>query len=317
MSFFIPYKCPPSNSFAERLDFAADNILANYLSNHNDNYAKLSEWSLKLFQINIVPQFELNSKTVKVPDDIEVEPLSEEEMIYVASALDKGKFDEGIYSLLDRVPGLEYQKINKKIIGVEVSIPGSVNEQQEFIDLFYPHDPEIKLTDDELRKALTRFNSEDARLIAHYSGLLLRRLHINDRANFDNEVDNWLEKIMQANDVYDTLRIANVWVTEYNLRFDPKNLKNFKTFFDKYGKLIGDYSDNVTNITKNELKKFQSKTYKRLSNIISPTASKPAKSIEPSQYYYKFCSEGNGLYYIQRYRLPWYTRLWTWFKNWF
>lgn len=315
MSFFIslPYKCPPNDLLAEKLALSVDSILNEYDKHRSStNYSELSVWVSKLYQIEVTPHFKLITVTVKVPPLQEgsiAEPVTSTDLINAGIALDKGNY-EVAEKILSNIPGFEYQKIDKELLGIEVSIPGVANEQEAFTKLFYPHDPEIKLTKEELETVLARFNSDDAKTIAHYSGLLLKRVYINNPEDFESEADSWIEKIMQAKEPRDTNRIMCVWLMEYSLKLDYKKLKNFKTFYENHAKYVIEES-----FSREELEKFHSETFKRRSNIIPPPFSK-IKTLK-NFIDYRYCSDGNGAYYIWKHEIPWYSKLWIWIKNWF
>jgi len=320
MPFFIPYNSQPNDLSAEQLSLSADSILSEYKRNRHDNYNELSEWVRKLYQVEVNPQFKLITVTVKVPPLEEgdvAEPVTSTDLINAGIALDDGNYKLA-EKILSNIPGFEYQKIDKQLLGIEVSIPDVSNEQEAFIKLFYPHDPEIKLSNKEVETALTRFNSDDARLIAHYSGLLLKRESINNPDNHHLIADDWLAKIMQAKDPVDTNRIVSVWLMEYDFELDHKKLKNFKAFFENHAKYVVNVGDNNA-FSKEELEKYHSETFKRRRNIIPPPFNKNLNKIKSIKNLidYRYCSDGKGAYYIWKHEIPWYTKIWTWLKNWF
>jgi len=320
MPFFIPYNSQPNDLSAEQLSLSADSILSEYKRNRHDNYDELSEWVRKLYQVEITPQFKLITVTVKVPPLEEgdvAEPVTSTDLINAGIALDNGNYKLA-EKILSNIPGFEYQKIDKQLLGIEVSIPDVGNEQESFIKLFYPHDPEIKLSNKELETALARFNFDDARLIAHYSGLLLKRESINNPDNHHLIADDWLAKIMQAKDPVDTNRIVSVWLMEYDFKLDHKKLKNFKAFFENHAKYVVNVGDNNA-FSKEELEKYHSETFKRRRNIIPPPFNKNLNKIKSIKNLidYRYCSDGKGAYYIWKHEIPWYTKIWTWLKNWF
>ena len=213
---------------------------------------------------------------------------------------------------------IEQIEYNKQLLGIEVSIPFVSNEQESFIKLFYPHDPEIKLSNKEVETALARFNSDDARLIAHYSGLLLKRESINNPDNYHSTADDWLAKVMQAKDPVDTNRIVSVWLREYDFTLDHKKLKNFKLFFENNAKYVVDVGGGNV-FPREELEKYHSERFKRRCNIIPVPFNKnisKTKSIK-NLIDYRYCSDGKGAYYIWKHEIPKYSKLWTWIKNWF
>jgi len=320
MSFFIPYNSQPNDLSAEQLSLSADSILSEYKRNRHGNYDELSEWVDKLYQVEVTPQFKLITVTVKVPPLEEgdvAEPVTSTDLIKAGIALDNGNYKLA-EKILSNIPGFEYQKIDKQLLGIEVSIPFVSNEQESFIKLFYPHDPEIKLSNKEVETALARFNSDDARLIAHYSGLLLKRESINNPDNYHSTADDWLAKVMQAKDPVDTNRIVSVWLREYDFTLDHKKLKNFKLFFENNAKYVVDVGGGNV-FPREELEKYHSERFKRRCNIIPVPFNKnisKTKSIK-NLIDYRYCSDGKGAYYIWKHEIPKYSKLWTWIKNWF
>jgi hypothetical protein len=309
MSFFIPYTCPPNDLLARQLDLSADSILAEYKKYKDDNYSELTEWVRKLYQIEVVPQFELSMLTVKVPpleEGVVAEPVSSNGLLVAAEALEKGNY-ELAERIISKIAGMEYQTVDKKLIGIVVSLPGAFNEQEEFIKIFYPHDNEIKLSQSELAIMLERFNSEDAKLIAHYSGLFLRREYINNPSKYHLAANKWLGKALKAKDPIDTIRIMSVWVVEYGLKFDRKKIKNFKRFFQSHAKYL---ADDV--LDRKEMEEYHSETFKRRRNIIAPPTPAPTNQVE-----YNYWSNGKGEYYIWKHQVHWYDNIWSKIKSWF
>ena len=306
MSFFIPYTCPPNDLLAEQLDLSADSILAEYKKYKNDNYSELTEWARKKYQVEVVPQFELSTVTIKVPpleEGAVAESAPSKDLLIAAEALEKGNYSLA-EQILSKIPGMEYQTIDKKLIGIEVSLPGAIDEHEEFIKIFYPHDSEIKLSKLELDILLERFNAEDAKLIAHYSGLLLRRVWINNPNNYHRTVNNWLGKALKAKDPIDTIRIMSVWMVEYGLIVDRTKIKNFKRFFKSHSKYL------IDDIDRDKMEEYHSETFKRRRNIIPPPA--PTNQVE-----YNYWSNGKGEYYIWKHEVHWYDKIWSRIKSWF